>query len=73
MGRFRLQGVSRLNYLYSIQSAQLKIGTQWVLVSDAIGIVLKIVVFLLTADEGITVRALSSLVFFLVLGMTLVC
>ena len=50
-----------------------KIGTQWVLVSAVRGIVLKIVVFLLTADEGITVRALSSLVFFLVLGMTLVC
>ena len=32
--------------------------------SSAIGIVLKIVVFLLTADEEITVRALSSLVFF---------
>ena len=51
----------------------IKIGTQWVLVSAAIGIVLKIVVFLLTADEEITEKALSSLVFFLALGMTLVC
>ena len=49
-----------------------KIGTQWVLVSAAICIGLKIV-FLLTADEGIAVKALSSLFFFLALGMTLVC
>ena len=49
----------------------IKIGTQWVLVSAAICIGLKIV-FLLTADGGIAVKALSSLVF-LALGMTLVC
>ena len=46
----------------SVLNSTIKIGTQWVLVSAAICIGLKMV-FLLTADERIAVKALSSLFF----------
>ena len=51
--------VNRALAWFQVQSQKTKIGTRWVLVSDAICIGLKMV-FLLTADEGIAVKALSS-------------